>query len=224
MDAGSSFAADAAIYDRSRRQLIPCYEAFYGIAVEQSPFEAAAEIGILDLGAGTGLMSAFFADAHPRARLTLVDVAAEMLDRARERFARAPTRFTYAVMDYSEEALPGEFDLVVSCLSVHHLSDPAKEALFRKIHATLRPAGAFINADQVMGETPATDARNRARWLGGARRLGVSEGDLDAAIERMKHDRPATLTDQLRWLEEAGFCDVDCAFKDGMFAVYSGRR
>jgi tRNA (cmo5U34)-methyltransferase len=83
MNVGSSFDATAAIYDRSRRQLIPCFDDFYRAAVELAPFGRHEAIDILDLGAGTGLMAAFLAEALPRARFTLVDVAAEMLDRAR---------------------------------------------------------------------------------------------------------------------------------------------
>jgi tRNA (cmo5U34)-methyltransferase len=224
MNAGSSFAADAAIYDRSRRQLVPCFDDFYGIAAALSPFERDAAIHILDLGAGTGLMSAFFADAHRHARFTLVDVAGEMLDRARARFARDAGRFACVTLDYAMELPSGTFDLVVSGLSIHHLADGNKIALFRRVYAALRPDGAFINADQVLGRTPAVEARNHAAWLAGACRLGVSQADLDAAMERMKHDRTATLADQLRWLDEAGFRDVDCAYKHYRFAVYGGRK
>ena len=223
MNVGSSFDATASTYDRSRRQLIPSFDDFYRAAVELAPFGRHDAIDVLDLGAGTGLMAAFFAETFPSARLTLVDVAGEMLDLARERFASDPARFTYAVMDYASSDLPSAFDVVVSCLSIHHLEDDAKMALFRRVRAALRPGGVFINADQVLGATPAVEERNHAAWLAAVRRLGVSDEDLAAAQERQKHDRPSTLVDQLHWLEEAGFADVDCAYKSGMFAVYGGR-
>lgn len=223
MNVGSSFDSTASIYDRSRRQLIPCFDDFYRAALELVPLGPDDAIDILDLGAGTGLMAAFLADAFPRARLTLVDVAAEMLDRARERFSSDGARFTYAVLDYAAGKLPGAFDVVVSCLSVHHLGDAEKAALFRRVRAALRPCGVFINADQVLGATPAVEARQHDAWLVAVRRLGVSDEDLAAAQERQKHDCPSTLVDQLHWLEEAGFTDVDCAYRSGMFAVYSGR-
>jgi len=223
MNVGSSFDATAAIYDRSRRQLIPCFDDFYRAAVELAPFGRHEAIDILDLGAGTGLMAAFLAEALPRAHFTLVDVAAEMLDRARERFARDASRFTFAILDYGASDLPGRFDLVVSSLSIHHLPDTDKQALFRRVHAALRPGGAFINADQVLGATPAVETRQHEAWLAAVRGLGVSDEDLAAAQQRQQHDRPSTLVDQLRWLEEAGFADVDCAYKSGMFAVFGGR-
>jgi len=42
------------------------------------------------------------------------------------------------------------------------------------------------------------------------------------ALERMRADRMSPLAAQLRWLEEVGFRDVDCAYKNYRFAVYSG--
>ena len=54
------------------------------------------------------------------------------------------------------------------------------------------------------------------------RELGVDDRDLTAALERMKFDRAATLEDQLEWLRAAGFRDIDCAYKNLIFAVYCG--
>jgi tRNA (cmo5U34)-methyltransferase len=33
-----------------------------------------------------------------------------------------------------------------------------------------------------------------------------------------------TLADQLRWLEEAGFTEVECHYRRGLFGIYSGRK
>ncbi len=225
MDVGQSFAAGAQKYDRARRQLIPCFDDFYQSALELAEFPSDAPLDVLDLGAGTGLMSAFFSKRLPRARFTLIDLAEEMLERARTRFDDVIDRFSFVQSDLTDIApKPGDWDLVISGLAIHHLDDSAKRTLISRVHSALKPGGVFINADQVLGRTPAATERNRRAWLAGARRLDVSNDDLDSAIERMKHDRMATLEDQLRWLEDVGFIDVDCAYKSGMFAVYSGRR
>ena len=146
-----------------------------------------------------------------------------MLDLARERFA-SEQRFTYICADIGSFDFEGRYDAVISALAIHHLEDEAKRALFERVHEALQSKGLFVNADQVLGRTPALAERNRLMWLDGARRLGVSDDDLGAAIERMTHDRMATIEHQLRWLEDVGFSDVDRAYKSGMFAVYSGRR
>ena len=82
----------------------------------------------------------------------------------------------------------------------------------------------FVNAEQVLGETPQIEDAYQQSWLAQARASGVSAEDLDAAVDRMRADRTATLDEQLGWLRAAGFRDVGCAYRCERFAVYSGRR
>lgn len=219
-----AFDASAERYDRVRRQLIPCLDDFYRTAVELAPFEPDAPIRVLDLGAGTGLLASFLLSAFPNARLTLVDVSEEMLARARHRFAARGGQVTFAAMDYSRAQIPGEFDLIVSALSIHHLEDPDKVALFGRVRRALAAGGAFVNADQVRGSTPASDRRYVDTWLGRVKSAGITAEDLGQMYERTRHDRLTDLETQLRWLREAGFADVDCYYKWYNFVVYSGFR
>jgi tRNA (cmo5U34)-methyltransferase len=216
------FDATAQTFDRARRQLVPCFDDFYRTAIELIPFASDAAIAVLDLGAGTGLLASFVAAAFPHADITLVDVSEEMLAQARQRFADRGPRVHFRVLDFGSAPLPGSYDAIVSALAIHHLSDGEKVALFRRVHAALPEGGAFINAEQVLGATPAMEQRNHEAWLRQVRELGVSDTDLAQALQRRVADRTATLAAQLRWLEDAGFRDVECFFKHYMFAVYAG--
>ncbi len=222
----AAFDAGADRYDRTRRQLVPCFDDVYRTLIERLPFEAADAPRVLDLGAGTGLVSAFVLAALPKAHVTLVDVAGEMLARARERLAaaRVDGRARFLERDFATTDAPGPFDAVVSGLAIHHLEGPAKRRLFRRIHGALASGGVFVNADQILGATPARDRANRDAWLAEARALGATEADLAAARERMKLDRTDTIADQLAWLRDAAFADVACWFERGMFAVFGGVR
>jgi tRNA (cmo5U34)-methyltransferase len=82
----------------------------------------------------------------------------------------------------------------------------------------------FVNADQVLGKTPELEKRYRQHWLDSVRILGISDEELSAAKKRMEYDHMATLDAQLSWLEAAGFCDVDCWYKNFSFAVFGGQR
>jgi tRNA (cmo5U34)-methyltransferase len=124
--------------------------------------------------------------------------------------------------DMIGQALPGNLDAVVSALAIHHLGDGDKRDLYGRIHGALKPGGVFINAEQVRGGTAAADAANHDAWLAAVQDLGVGDVELAQARERIKADRPATLDDQLRWLREAGFKNVQCAYEDRMFAVFGG--
>ncbi len=227
MTVGTAFGTAAWDYDRSRRQLVPGFDEFYGALLESVPFAEEREIEVLDLGAGTGLLSAMVAEKFPRSRVTLVDLSVEMLRVARRRFAREPGRFDYRTMDYARKPLPsrdGGYDLVVSALSIHHLLHGDKRELFGKVRRSLVAGGYFVNADQVAGDTPEEEARFGDWWLARVRKAGVSEQDLDAALGRMRADKNATLKAQLAWLREAGFEGVDCRYRDHRFVVYGGKK
>ena len=118
----------------------------------------------------------------------------------------------------------GPFDAVVSSLAIHHLDDAAKASLYARAHDVLRPGGALINAEQVLGATPALDALLRQWHEDEARALGASDAEWAAAAERMRHDCCATADAQLDMLRAAGFQDVAVHFSDGRFAVLAGRR
>ncbi|MEW6269788.1 MAG: class I SAM-dependent methyltransferase [Thermodesulfobacteriota bacterium] len=223
-DAGRLFDLDAAVYDRTRRQLIPCFDAFYGTALTLLPFARDARIRVLDLGAGTGMLAEQVARAFPRARFTLVDVAERMLAIARRRFAAESERFTFLVADLAALDLPPRQHVVTSALAIHHLEDDDKRRLFARVHAALEPGGVFVNAEQVLGPTAETERAWHDAWLARARAAGVAEVDLAAALARMTADRAAPLAEQLAWLRDAGFRDVRCAFQEERFALYGGVR
>jgi len=220
----SAFDRNAETYDRARRKLVPCFDEFYRVAIDVLPFDRGAEISVLDLGAGTGLLSAFITFSFVRARITLVDISDAMLVQARERFAAGGERFRFEVADFAEGRITSRYDAVVSGLSIHHLADEKKRAIFVQAHASLNSGGIFVNADQVRGETPAIERRNHEMWMRRAREIGATENDLAQALERMKFDRAATIDEQLAWMRQAGFREVGLAYRNLIFAVYSGLK
>jgi tRNA (cmo5U34)-methyltransferase len=121
-------------------------------------------------------------------------------------------------------SIPLDYDVVVSALALHHTPQEHLKSVFAKIFGVVRNGGCFINADQTLGSTPEHEARYEQAWLEGVRTKGCTEHDIAVAVERMKADRTATLQDQLRWLAEGGFEQVECWYKNYRFAVYSGEK
>ena len=219
-----AFAAGADTYDHARRKLVPCFDDFYRVALELLPFAPDARFEVLDLGAGTGLLSAMIAEMFPKAQLTLFDLTPEMLTIARQRLKPLGKRVRFVTADFATVAPTKSYDAVVSALAIHHLPDSGKRHLFSDIFKYLTPGGVFINADQVAGETAAIDRRSRDMWIKRARELKAGERDLNAAFERMKQDLPATVGQQLAWMRESGFVEVACAYRNLIFAVLSGTK
>lgn len=210
-----------ATYDEARRRLVPCFDAFYGTVAElvrrTSPSAAPR---VLDLGAGTGLLSEQVLSKVKPASLTLLDGSAEMLAKARQRLAGFSP--TVVVASFSQPLPAGPFDVVMSALAIHHLDDAAKRDLFARLRRSLVPGGLFVNAEQVLGRTAEEQGLHETIHLDAARSLGSTEAELNEGRERMKLDRCATLSDQVRWLTEAGFADAGVYFQWFRFAVYAG--
>ncbi|PZF98490.1 class I SAM-dependent methyltransferase [Micromonospora endophytica] len=229
MDVAQVFDAVAGDYDAPRRRLVPCFDGFYGTAVEvaEPPLRAALAAGrtpdLLDLGAGTGLLSSLLATAVPEARLTLVDAAPKMLAVAAERLTARDVAHRVVVADLADPLPAGRYDAVVSALAIHHLDDAGKRELYRRVAGVLRPGGVFVNAEQVAGPTPELDRRYHQVWLAQVAALGSDAAEIAAAEQRMSYDRPAPVAEQCRWLTEAGLVEVDCFFKAWRFAVFGGR-
>jgi tRNA (cmo5U34)-methyltransferase len=146
-----------------------------------------------------------------------------MLDQARSRFGPDP-RVRFSLQDHLALCASEDFDLVVSALSIHHLPDPAKPILFRKIFDALRPGGLFVNADQALAPTAEGERQYQEMWLRDVKASGISDPVLDQALERVRADRSALLADQLMWLAEAGFTGIDCWYKRFRFVVYGGYK
>lgn len=222
MSIKQAFDNGAKNYDLARKQLIPCFDDFYGTALEIITFQPTTSIKVLDLGAGTGLFSSLVAQLFPNAEFTLYDISYKMLEEAENRFSNIDVKVNYAVKDYSNEPIDGTFDLIISALSIHHLTDSEKETLFQNLFVSLNNNGLFINADQVLGETPFIEKIYRSSWLKQVKEKEVTDTSLLSALERMKEDRMSTLLNQLNWLRKAKFSEVNCWYQNYSFVVYSG--
>jgi tRNA (cmo5U34)-methyltransferase len=219
--AAQSFSAHAGDYTALRRRLVPGYDEFYGAVVDVLGLIGPGGLHrVLDLGAGTGLLSEQVAGAFPGVRVELLDGSEPMLREACGRLG--DTVAAVHVQDMAGPLPEGPFDAIVSALAIHHLEHDDKRRLMRRAYERLRPGGVFVNAEQVSGPTPELSAVYEQRWAQDCRGLGASESELDGARERMRHDRCLDVEPQLRWLREAGFATADCVYKSWRLAVMAG--
>jgi tRNA (cmo5U34)-methyltransferase len=135
---------------------------------------------VLELGTGTGETARRVLERHPDAQLVGVDASPGMVKVARE--SLPVDRVTLHVGRLEDPLPEGPFDLVVSCLAVHHLQGADKEDLFRRIAMNLAPGGRFVLADVVEPLDPS---------------YVVTAIDPEV-------DSPSTLDEQLAWLHAAG--------------------
>jgi tRNA (cmo5U34)-methyltransferase len=224
--AAAAFSAHAEQYTALRRRLVPGYDAFYSAVTDVLDWllgaEPRDELRVLDLGAGTGLLSAQVLAIFPQARLTLLDASEAMLAEARERLGA--TVDAVHVADMAGGLPEGRFDAIVSALAIHHLEHPAQRELFDRCRGALAPGGIFVNAEQLAGPTAGLTEVYERQWERECRGLGASDAELVDTRERMRHDRCTDLETQLSWLRDAGFAPVDCIYRRWRLAVYFGVR
>lgn len=218
----STFNEVAQKYDEQRKKLIPCFDDFYGIATALANSNKKMP-AILDLGAGTGLLSSLLLRKYPEASITLIDLSEKMLDVAKLRLQSYPN-VNYIVDDYTYYKAQEQYDIIVSALSIHHLSDDQKYELYQNSYVNLKDSGVFINADQVLGATTYLDGLYKSDWKNKVEASGLYVEEIASAYERTKLDKMSNLEDQLKSLKSIGFSNVDCIYKYYNFAVLYGRK
>jgi len=221
MTVGQAFDQSVKYYDNWMKLALPSYTEIFSTALEVIPFGVNEALEVLDLGAGTGLFSQHVFTKYPHAKFDLCDLAPKMLEVARERFEQHQDQFEYIVTDYRDFQITGRYDLVISSLSIHHLTNDEKKNLFSDVHRSLNDTGVFVNIDQIKGPTADMQDFYWVNWLEKVREKGAAEEQIQASIQRRtRYDKDALLMDQLKWLSEAGFANVDCVYKNTFIGVF----
>lgn len=218
--ASDYFGARVREYDSLILRAVPCYAEMLSRLVEYLPEQAAS---VLELGCGTGNYTVALAERYPDAELVLVDGSREMLDVTHERLGH-PLRVRRIEARFEDVDLQPEwFDVVTSCIAVHHVQDKAR--LFRRLRRILRPGGALVLCDQMSGVTEETSALHWDRMVDFWRRPGncTPEERQSLAEHAHEHDHYESVPAHLRLLEAAGFRDVDCVWRDTMWAILTAR-
>ncbi|MDR3292119.1 MAG: class I SAM-dependent methyltransferase [Methanobrevibacter sp.] len=221
MDLKEEFDKVSKKYDSQRRELIPCFDDFYKSGINFLEFKY-DDPEVLDLGAGTGLFSSFVLNKFPKSSLTLIDLSCEMLQVAKERFKNY-SNVEYIVDDYLKHEFNEKFDIVVSSLSIHHLSDCKKSKLYKKVHGLINKGGTFLNADQSLSQSADIEIRFNKYWKECIENSSLESNEIESTYKRMSYDNPATLKDQFKWFKDAGFSNFDLLYKYYNFTVMYGK-
>lgn len=204
------FDLEAPGYDRTARQSMPGYSDLHRTLIWGIPYVGTRSFRVLELGVGTGTLTAQILEGFPRAQLTGIDLSPRMITRARAKLRPYRDRVELIAGDLGafEERT---YDVVVSALAIHHLKDADKWRLFRRVYRSLSPGGYFGDGDDHLPEDSIFDTRYAqiASMLparGG--RTGTWTSPQVVWHGHEKFDRPSTVTAELGALERAGFRHV----------------
>lgn len=214
------FQGEAEDYDGLIPRLIPHYHEQNEILLNLIPFDTDANLSVLDLGAGTGILSELILKSFPQSRVTAFDLSERMLELVSRKLSGFKDRLEIKLGDFSTDNLGSDYDLIVSGLAIHHLDDDHKTALFRRLFESLNMGGTLLIRDCVKGATPSLTEQYEKLW----RAFMQANGEDDAKwfARYLEEDTPSSVNAQLGWLSEAGFVNIGCHWRYLNFAIFGG--
>jgi SAM-dependent methyltransferase len=227
IDRGRIFTPDRDTIARAFLDLIP--------ANDDDPF-----CGV-EIGHGQGWLMDAVLGQYPKARMIGVDGSDAMRDAATTLLIQYAGRFELRPFRLEDDAwldaITESVRCFVSCLVIHHLDGPGKQALFANLYRHLEPGGALLIAD-IVEPTSAWGRRMMARgYDDSVRRQSLALTGNLAVFEQFaadqwniftypdpEFDKPSTVPEQLDWLADAGFTGVDVFWAAAGHALFGGYK
>lgn len=175
---------------------------------------------LLDLGCGAGNFSLKLSQVFPLEHVTLVDLSANMLDRAVQRLGATGAELRAIQCDIRDlELEPQSQDVIAAAAVLHHLRAELEwAAVYRQLFTALRSGGSLWIWDLVSHDIPGVQAEMWHRY--GEYLKGMKgEEYRDKVLAYVEYeDSPRSVAFQLHHLRSAGF-QADVIHKNGCFAA-----
>jgi len=217
---------------------VPIREPQIAMVLRMIPHPIDIAMRVLDIGAGYGALAAAVLRERSPATAVCLDASEAMLKLGRERNGELMYRMSFIQGSLESfqwlNSVNGNFDAVISARALHHLTEhERRRAIFKEVFSLLRPGGCFINADNVRAPTESLKERYRRardeyldefvrRSSGGKTNLAEVRSATPSSYHGPHNN--GYLEQELAWLKEAGFVDVDCFWKFTTMVVYGGFR
>lgn len=189
---------------------------------------------ILELGAGTGLFTQKLLGTNHFREIDVTDGAPAMLQVAQQTLEAEQTLLRFIQLDFTTD-WPGlfagiQFDAVTSSIALHHAAN--KQQLFQQIFSVLKPQGVFVLADHMAGATAWTEqllVKERALVRLGRenkenleRLQEIISGDAERG--RKEGNACESAAQYQYYLNQSGFKDAECIWRDYWLAVFVARK
>ena len=213
---GAFFDSVAPQYDVVQTSNIDRGPEYY--AALANPLERTeADLRLLDLGAGTGLDLVCFFDKMPNLRVDCYDLAPKLLEQLVARFKHRKAQIALHVENYLTAALPrSHYDLVLASATLHHFTEPEKEALMGRIVQTMKAGARLVVGDFYV------DAETAGKFR--AYYDSFTTGGRDVSRGQYHLDIPTTLESDRQLLERCDLVDVDVHWQSSNYAIMTAMR
>jgi len=150
---------------------------------------------LLDLGCGPGTYAFHLGMKNPDLQLYLLDFP-EVLTVAKEVQARYPLKnqVRYLPADAMRDEIPGQYDVILVSNTLHQLGPEASAALLKRLYHSVRPGGSLVIQARFLRDDRLGD------------KIPVFLDLLELCITTAGSNH--SVAETRRWLEEAGFSNV----------------
>jgi len=219
-----SFDQAASKYDTIKIQIVPKYREAERLLQGYVAFPKTRCVRILELGTGTGKWASGILCDFPKAHYHGVDFSEAMLQVASSRlrtFAGRPV--ILQKLDLNEETPTGQFDLIYSAFTIHHVQD--KRKLFRSLRDLLKPRGLFLYMDITIASNSALESRFLKSWKRFMQKSPWPNHKIKRIIDdHFENDIPETVETQLKYLGETGYTHYDVVWRYEKFAAFHAQK
>ena len=188
-------------------KLVPQYKKQHEIIYELLPGESKKEIRILDLGCGNGVLSKLVLEKLPNAHIVGFNLTPKMLEPYRANLSEYLGRYELIQGDYRFDSIGNNYDIVLAGMTLQHLTWGQRKDFYRLVYTILNPNGSFILNDIIIDDDWDTRNQQYENWMKFIESNGEDPGYW--FDRHMTQDYPVTLEDHFKWLQDAGFSQVE---------------
>ena len=218
---------NAAGYEAFIRGFVPEYDTMQQRIVDTITelFRNNEPSSVIELGVGTGSLGFRLLSALPIHSYCGYEESPNLAAVAKSRLSIFRSDVTIVEEDFRVDPWPTDVDVVVSTLTFHYLDNDDKRAVFQKSFQSLRSGGLFVVGDRVISRSPTMSKMYHARmsrfWDGTTKNWKPDQRAAHKTQDDPKEE-PWILEDQMQWLKEIGFMELECIWKDFNYCVFCG--
>ncbi|GCF10361.1 class I SAM-dependent methyltransferase [Dictyobacter arantiisoli] len=218
----------------------PWRESLRQMFIDLTPAQKDEAFTFVELGCGQGWLTETLLQHFPHARAIALDGSNLMLQQSQERLSAFKDRVEFHLFKLEESEWLSQLQdirYIISCLVIHHLDGAGKKNLFHALFDKLQPHGGLIIADLVAPTSEPGRRQMANAWDREVRRRSLElTGNLQAYEKFLSEewnyynylddpiDMPSKIFEQLQWLQEAGFKDIDVFWAIAGHTLYGGYK
>mmetsp|Transcript_93327 Transcript_93327/g.216989 ORF Transcript_93327/g.216989 Transcript_93327/m.216989 type:complete len:373 (+) Transcript_93327:55-1173(+) len=212
-------------YNKLIHVWVPWYDEMLAVTVGALPTKPTTPV-ILELGCGTGNLSAAVLAALPGVTLHVVDDSKESLSLCRHRNRLNKQEVAYHQQDFMDlDFGAASLDHVVTTISLHHLEETCRKVLFTRTYKWLKPGGSLVYTDIFRGGDQEEDNRFCEDWKTASYAKGATDEQWSRFMEHdRKQDKHSSMAVVTGWLRKIGFVNIEVTWSRSLWATVVARK